>query len=54
MKLSEIDWGADSAENDPHLLQYFFDSLAFKRLSARKKQLVTGRKGPVKAHFALA
>jgi len=49
MKLSDINWGADSAENDPHLLQYFYDSSAFRRLSNRQKQLVIGRKGAGKS-----
>lgn len=49
MKLSEINWGADSAENDPHLLRYFYDSAAFRRLSNRQKLLVTGRKGSGKS-----
>lgn len=49
MRLSDIDWGADSAENDPHLLQYFYDSSAFGRLSNRQKQLVIGRKGAGKS-----
>lgn len=49
MKLSEINWGADSAENDPHLLRYFLDSSAFTRLSNRQKQIVTGRKGSGKS-----
>ena len=49
MLISEINWGADSAENDPHLLQYFYVSPAFRRLSTRQKQLVTGRKGAGKS-----
>lgn len=49
MRLSDIDWGADSAENDPHLLKYFYDSSAFRRLSGRQKQLVIGRKGAGKS-----
>jgi hypothetical protein len=49
MRLSEINWGADSAENDPHLLQYFYDSSAFRRISNRQKQLVIGRKGAGKS-----
>ncbi|WP_157835408.1 hypothetical protein [Xanthomonas sp. SHU 166] len=49
MRIHEIDWGADSAENDPNLLQYFQDSLAFERLSGRQKQLVVGRKGAGKS-----
>jgi len=49
MRLSDIDWGADSAENDPHLLQYFYDSTAFRRISNKQKQLVIGRKGAGKS-----
>lgn len=49
MLLSEIDWGQDSAENDPNLLQYFLESSAFRRLSRRQKQIVTGRKGSGKS-----
>lgn len=49
MRLIDINWGADSAENDPHLLQYFYDSSAFRRLSSRQKQLVIGRKGAGKS-----
>lgn len=49
MLISEMNWGADSAENDPHLLQYFFDSSAFRRLSSRQKQMVIGRKGAGKS-----
>ncbi|MCT8271654.1 P-loop ATPase, Sll1717 family [Xanthomonas translucens] len=49
MQIHEIDWGADSAENDPNLLQYFQDSIAFQRISARQKQLVVGRKGAGKS-----
>lgn len=49
MRLSDIDWGADSAENDPHLLQYFYDSAAFGRISKKQKQLVVGRKGAGKS-----
>lgn len=49
MRLSDIDWGADSAENDPHLLQYFFDSTAFGRIKNKRKQFVIGRKGAGKS-----
>lgn len=49
MKISDINWGADSAENDPHLLEYFQYSRAFTRLSQRQKQLVVGRKGAGKS-----
>lgn len=49
MRLSEINWGADSAENDPHLLSYFLNSSAFGRLSTRQKQIVIGRKGSGKS-----
>lgn len=49
MKLNDINWGADSAENDPHLLEYFQYSAAFTRLSQKQKQLVVGRKGSGKS-----
>ena len=49
MRLSEIIWGQDSAENDPNLLQYFQDSEAFARLQQRRKQIVVGRKGSGKS-----
>lgn len=49
MLLSDIDWGQDSAEHDPHLLRYFYDSAAFRRISRRQKQLVVGRKGAGKS-----
>jgi hypothetical protein len=49
MKLSEIDWGNDSAEQDPNLLEYFVDSDALRRLQRRTKSLVIGRKGSGKS-----
>ena len=49
MKLNDIVWGSDSAENDPNLLGYFYDSVAFKRLSERRKLIVIGRKGAGKS-----
>lgn len=49
MQLNQINWGADSAENDPHLLRYFYDSAAFMRISKKQKQLVVGRKGAGKS-----
>ena len=49
MKLSSINWGDDSAEKDPHLLNYFIQSPAFQRLRAKQKNLVIGRKGAGKS-----
>jgi energy-coupling factor transporter ATP-binding protein EcfA2 len=49
MQISEINWGDDSAERDPHLLDYFVASDAFQRLRARTKSLVIGRKGSGKS-----
>ncbi|MFH1019898.1 MAG: hypothetical protein V1782_04680 [Pseudomonadota bacterium] len=49
MKLSEINWGDDSAEKDPYLLHYFVQSQAFQRLKAKQKSFVIGRKGSGKS-----
>ncbi|MDH5668828.1 MAG: hypothetical protein OEY86_12525 [Nitrospira sp.] len=49
MKLSEINWGDDSAEKDPHLLHYFIQSDAFQRLRQKQKNIVIGRKGAGKS-----
>jgi energy-coupling factor transporter ATP-binding protein EcfA2 len=49
MKLSEINWGDDSAEKDPYLLHYFVQSPAFQRLKDKQKTLVVGRKGSGKS-----
>jgi energy-coupling factor transporter ATP-binding protein EcfA2 len=49
MKLSQIEWGDDSAEKDPSLLEYFVRSDAFRRISQRSKGLVVGRKGSGKS-----
>lgn len=49
MRLSNINWGDDSAERDPHLLNYFVQSDAFQRLRAKQKSIVVGRKGSGKS-----
>lgn len=49
MRISEINWGDDSAERDPHLLEYFFTSDAFRRIKERQKNIVIGRKGSGKS-----
>src|SRR5574340_572188 len=49
MKLSIINWGADSAEKDPYLLHYFVQSPAFQRLREKQKSIVIGRKGSGKS-----
>lgn len=49
MKLSTINWGDDSAEKDPNLLQYFVQSTAFQRLHNKQKNFVVGRKGSGKS-----
>ena len=49
MKLSYITWGDDSAEKDSYLLDYFVTSDAFRRIAARSKNLVIGRKGSGKS-----
>ena len=49
MKLSEINWGDDSAEKDPYLLRYFIKSTAFQRLRNRQKSMIIGRKGAGKS-----
>ena len=43
--LREIDWGNDSAENDPALLTYFVTPSNFDRVTKFKKTFVIGRKG---------
>lgn len=45
MKISEIEWGNDSAEKDPNLLKYFIPLPAIERLLKRTKTFVIGRKG---------
>jgi hypothetical protein len=51
MKLSiaKIDWGNDSAEKDPNLLEYFVDHPALERLYRRSKTFIIGRKGSGKS-----
>lgn len=49
MKISSINWGDDSAEKDPNLLNYFVSQDAVDRLLERQKNLVIGRKGAGKS-----
>lgn len=49
MKLSHIEWGDDSAERDPNLLDYFVASEPFQRLAKKTKSIVIGRKGSGKS-----
>lgn len=49
MRLCDISWGDDSAERDPNLLNYFFDTEAFSRISRKEKSIVVGRKGSGKS-----
>jgi len=49
MKLSEIEWGDDSAEKDPFLSEYFVKSDAYSRLQKKAKNIVVGRKGSGKS-----
>lgn len=49
MRISEINWGDDSAERDPFLLEYFVISDSFERLSGKSKSIVVGRKGSGKS-----
>lgn len=43
--IRNIDWGNDSAENDPELLNYFVTPSNFDRIVSFKKTFVIGRKG---------
>ncbi len=49
MKISEINWGDDSAEKDPNLLNYFVTPTTIKRLDSQNKSLIVGRKGSGKS-----
>ena len=49
MKISNINWGDDSAEKDPNLLHYFISQDAVDRLAKKQKNLVIGRKGAGKS-----
>lgn len=49
MRLADIQWGDDSAEKDPFLLEYFVTSDAFGRVRNRTKNIVVGRKGSGKS-----
>lgn len=43
--ICNVDWGNDSAENDPELLNYFVTPSNFDRITEFKKTFVIGRKG---------
>lgn len=43
--IRDIDWGNDSAEHDPSLLDYFITPNNFSRILQFRKTFVTGRKG---------
>jgi len=43
--IRNVDWGNDSAENDPSLLTYFVTPTNFNRITEFKKTFVVGRKG---------
>ncbi len=49
MNISSIEWGNDSAEKDPNLLNYFIDQPALNRLYFRTKTFIIGRKGAGKS-----
>ena len=49
MEINQIQWGDDSAEKDPNLLEYFVDSDAFRRVAEKSKGIVIGRKGSGKS-----
>lgn len=49
MKINQIQWGDDSAEKDPNLLEYFVTSEPFKRVAEKTKSIVIGRKGSGKS-----
>ncbi len=49
MNINQIQWGDDSAEQDPNLLEYFVTSEAFKRVAEKTKSIVIGRKGSGKS-----
>jgi len=49
MRICDIDWGDDSAEKDPNLLNYFVESEALQRILNKRKNLVIGIKGSGKS-----
>lgn len=49
LKISKIDWGNDSAEKDPNLLNYFVNHPSLDRLLKRSKTFIIGRKGAGKS-----
>lgn len=49
MKITEIEWGNDSAEKDPFLLKYFVESDSYRRIANLTKEIVIGRKGSGKS-----
>lgn len=49
INLSQIDWGNDSAERDPNLLDYFVPPSDFEKAAKLRKPIITGRKGAGKS-----
>lgn len=49
MDISKINWGNDSAEKDPNLLDYFVTQNSYHRLMSTSKSFVVGRKGSGKS-----
>ena len=49
MEINQIQWGDDSAEKDPNLLEYFVASEPFRRVAEKTKSIVIGRKGSGKS-----
>nr|WP_319397643.1 hypothetical protein [uncultured Carboxylicivirga sp.] len=49
LDINKIDWGNDSAEKDPNLMEYFVDHPALERLYKRSKTFIIGRKGSGKS-----
>ena len=43
MDINQIQWGDDSAEKDPNLLEYFVASEPFRRIAEKTKSIVIGR-----------
>tara|TARA_B110001469_G_C9624505_1_gene311573 strand:- start:57 stop:1499 length:1443 start_codon:yes stop_codon:yes gene_type:complete len=49
MNIADLNWGNDSAEKDPDLMEYFVDSDAYNRVKNLSKEIVIGRKGSGKS-----
>ena len=49
LNINTIQWGNDSAEKDPNLLEYFVNHPSLKRLYSRSKTFIIGRKGAGKS-----